>query len=33
MPTTNGHGAEPERVDLYLRGSSLEQRGAGTIGT
>ncbi len=33
MPSTNGHGAEPERVALYLRVSSLEQREAGTIET
>ena len=33
MPSTNGHGAEPERVALYLRVSSLEQRDEGTIET
>jgi site-specific DNA recombinase len=33
MPSTNGHGAEPERVALYLRVSSEEQREAGTIQT
>ena len=26
MPSTNGHGAKPERVALYLRVSSEEQR-------
>ena len=31
MPTTNGHGAEPERVALYLRVSSEEQRERETI--
>jgi site-specific DNA recombinase len=33
MPSTNGHGSEPERVALYLRVSSEEQRDAGTIET
>src|SRR5918998_6772806 len=33
MPSTNGHGAKPERVALYLRVSSLEQRDEGTIET
>jgi site-specific DNA recombinase len=33
MSSTNGHGAEPERVALYLRVSSEEQRDAGTIQT
>jgi site-specific DNA recombinase len=33
MPSTNGHGPEPERVALYLRVSSEEQRDAGTIQT
>src|SRR5919202_1271576 len=33
MPSTNGHGAKPERVALYLRVSSEEQREAGTIQT
>ncbi len=33
MPTTNGHGPEPERVALYLRVSSEEQRDTGTIET
>ena len=33
MPTTNGHGPKPERVALYLRVSSEEQREAGTIQT
>jgi len=31
MPSTNGHGAEPERVALYLRVSSEEQRDRETI--
>ena len=31
MPTTNGHGAKPERVALYLRVSSEEQRDRETI--
>src|SRR5918997_2611462 len=31
MPSTNGHGAEPERVALYLRVSSDEQREKATI--
>jgi site-specific DNA recombinase len=31
MPSTNGHGAEPERVALYLRVSSEEQRERETI--
>ena len=33
MPSTNGHGAKSERVALYLRVSSEEQRDAGTIQT
>ena len=33
MPSTNGHGSKPERVALYLRVSSEEQREAGTIQT
>jgi site-specific DNA recombinase len=33
MPSTNGHGSKPERVALYLRVSSEEQRDAGTIQT
>ena len=33
MPSTNGHGSTPERVALYLRVSSEEQRDAGTIQT
>ena len=33
MPSTNGHSAKPERVALYLRVSSEEQRDAGTIQT
>ncbi len=33
MSSTNGHGAKPERVALYLRVSSEEQRDAGTIQT
>jgi site-specific DNA recombinase len=33
MPSTNGHGSKPERVALYLRVSSEEQRKAGTIET
>jgi DNA invertase Pin-like site-specific DNA recombinase len=33
MPSTNGHGSKPERVALYLRVSSEEQRDAGTIET
>src|SRR5215216_2838256 len=33
MSNTNGHGPEPERVALYLRVSSEEQRDAGTIQT
>src|SRR5919199_1388497 len=33
MPSTNGHGAKPERVALYMRVSSEEQRDAGTIQT
>jgi DNA invertase Pin-like site-specific DNA recombinase len=33
MPSTNGHGGKPERVALYLRVSSEEQRDAGTIET
>jgi hypothetical protein len=31
MPSTNGHGSEPERVALYLRVSSEEQRDRKTI--
>jgi hypothetical protein len=31
MSTTNGHGSRPERVALYLRVSSEEQRGKETI--
>jgi site-specific DNA recombinase len=31
MPSTNGHGHEPERVALYLRVSSEEQRNRETI--
>jgi site-specific DNA recombinase len=33
MPSANGHGSKPERVALYLRVSSIEQRDAGTIET
>jgi DNA invertase Pin-like site-specific DNA recombinase len=33
MPSTNGQGSKPERVALYLRVSSEEQRDAGTIET
>jgi site-specific DNA recombinase len=33
MPSTNGHGSQPEQVALYLRVSSEEQREAGTIQT
>jgi site-specific DNA recombinase len=33
MPSTNGHGPKPERVALYMRTSSDEQREAGTINT
>ena len=33
MPSMNGHGPTPERVALYLRVSSEEQREAGTIET
>ena len=33
MPSTNGHGSKPERVALYMRVSSEEQREAGTIET
>ncbi len=33
MPSTNGHGPKPERVALYLRVGSEEQRDAGTIET
>ncbi len=33
MPSTNGHGRQSERVALYLRVSSEEQRDAGTIQT
>ena len=31
MPSTNGHGSKPERVALYLRVSSEEQRDRETI--
>jgi site-specific DNA recombinase len=31
MPNANGHGSKPERVALYLRVSSLEQRDRQTI--
>ena len=31
MPTTNGHASKPERVALYLRVSSEEQRDRETI--
>ncbi len=31
MPTTNGHGSNPERVALYLCVSSEEQRERETI--
>ncbi len=31
MPSTNGHGSKPERIGLYMRVSSEEQREAGTI--
>src|SRR5215211_481905 len=33
MPSTNGHGSKSERVALYLRVSSEEQRDTGTIQT
>jgi site-specific DNA recombinase len=33
MPSTNGHGSKPERVALYLRVSSEEQRDRETIET
>ena len=33
MPSTDGYGSKPERVALYLRVSSEEQRDAGTIQT
>jgi site-specific DNA recombinase len=33
MPSTNGHTTNPERVALYIRVSSEEQRDAGTIQT
>ena len=33
MPSTNGHTTNPERVALYMRVSSEEQRDAGTIQT
>src|SRR5919199_803628 len=33
MLSSNGHDANPERVALYLRVSSLEQRDTGTIET
>src|SRR5215212_767797 len=33
MPSTNGHGAKPERVALYLRVSSEEQKTKETIET
>jgi site-specific DNA recombinase len=32
MPSTNGHGSKPERVALYMRVSSEEQRERETIG-
>ena len=31
MPSTNGHRPEPERIALYLRVSSEEQRNRETI--
>jgi DNA invertase Pin-like site-specific DNA recombinase len=31
MPSTNGHGPKPERVALYVRVSSEEQRDRETI--
>ena len=31
MPRTNGHGSKPERVALYMRVSSEEQRERETI--
>jgi site-specific DNA recombinase len=31
VPSTNGHGAKPQRVALYLRVSSEEQRKKATI--
>ena|SRR5215213_8481589 len=33
MSDTSGHGSKPERVALYLRVSSVEQREQGTIET
>jgi site-specific DNA recombinase len=33
MPSTNGHGSKPERVALYMRVSSEEQREKATIET
>ena len=33
MPSANGHGPQAERMALYLRVSSEEQRDAGTIQT
>ena len=33
MPSANGHGAEPERVGLYMRVSSEEQKTKDTIET
>jgi|SRR5215208_3860306 len=31
MPSTNGHGSKPERIALYIRVSSEEQRDRETI--
>ena len=33
MPSTNGHGGKPERVALYMRVSSEEQKTKETIET
>ena len=33
MPSTNGHGSKPERVGLYMRVSSEEQKTKDTIET
>jgi site-specific DNA recombinase len=33
MPSTNGHGGRPERVGLYMRVSSEEQKAKESIGT
>jgi DNA invertase Pin-like site-specific DNA recombinase len=33
MPMTNGHGSKPERIALYLRVSSEEQRERQSIET